>query len=175
MWHSIVRYFRSPSSGDDAAYADGLYLPPWVCDPGLSRHADHLARYGETFGRRETAKREAGQGGRGSRGRRRRRSATGRLGRKRRTGHCWLSMRPGCLLLRSRRISITGVASGRSSSTWPSWGRPEAFSNLIVRENLDPNGPNPNPACGRGKRPAGGCFASASRRLGRRDTPQSLM
>src|SRR5687768_486867 len=44
MWHSIVRYFRSPCSGDDAAYADGLYLPPWVCDPGLSRHADRLAR-----------------------------------------------------------------------------------------------------------------------------------
>src|SRR5262245_8513739 len=44
MRHSTGHCFLSPSSRDGAAYADGLYLSPWVCDPGLSRHANRMAR-----------------------------------------------------------------------------------------------------------------------------------
>src|SRR5215475_1259257 len=44
MQHSIGDCFFSSSSGDGAAYADGLYLSPWVCDLSLSRHAARLAR-----------------------------------------------------------------------------------------------------------------------------------
>src|SRR5262249_24983200 len=43
MPHSIGDCFFSSSSGDGAAYADGLYLSPWVCDLRLSRHAARLA------------------------------------------------------------------------------------------------------------------------------------
>jgi hypothetical protein len=44
MRHSIGHCFLAPSSGDGATHADGLYLPPGVCDPGLSRYAHRMAR-----------------------------------------------------------------------------------------------------------------------------------
>src|ERR1041384_2212672 len=44
MQHSIGYCFRSTSSGDGAAHADGLYLSAWLCDPGVSRHAHRVAR-----------------------------------------------------------------------------------------------------------------------------------
>src|SRR5262249_23931477 len=44
MRHSIGHCFPLLSSGDGATHADDLYLPPWVCDPCLSRQADRLAR-----------------------------------------------------------------------------------------------------------------------------------
>src|SRR5262249_59304474 len=31
-------------SGDAAAHDDGLYLPPWFCDLGVSWHAHRVAR-----------------------------------------------------------------------------------------------------------------------------------
>ena len=44
MRHSIVRWFLSTSSGDGAAHADGLHLPAWICNSGVSRHAHGVAR-----------------------------------------------------------------------------------------------------------------------------------
>jgi hypothetical protein len=43
MRHSIIRCFLSPSSGDDAAHADSLHLPSWVCNFNVSRHAHRVA------------------------------------------------------------------------------------------------------------------------------------
>src|SRR5262245_35890705 len=44
MRYSMGHCFLSFSCGDGATHDDGLHLPPWVCDPGISRHADCLAR-----------------------------------------------------------------------------------------------------------------------------------
>src|SRR5215471_1831075 len=44
MRHSSGYCFRSTSSGDGAAHADGLHLSAWLCDLGVSRHAHRVAR-----------------------------------------------------------------------------------------------------------------------------------
>ena len=44
MRHFIGYWFRSTSSGDGVAHADGLYLSAWLCDRGVSRYAHRVAR-----------------------------------------------------------------------------------------------------------------------------------
>src|SRR5215831_573644 len=44
MRYSIGSCFLSAFSGDGTTHADGFHLSAWLCDTGLSRDADRLAR-----------------------------------------------------------------------------------------------------------------------------------
>src|SRR6516162_6680756 len=44
MSTSIASFLLSPSSEEGSVHADRLHLSPWLCDPGLSRHAHRMAR-----------------------------------------------------------------------------------------------------------------------------------
>src|SRR4029450_11859667 len=39
----ILRFFPCIPSGESAAHDDGLHLPPWFCDDGVSRYAHRVA------------------------------------------------------------------------------------------------------------------------------------